>query len=80
MATITLRVSDEEKDVMSNFAKFNGTTLSNAIKQIFFERLEDEYDLKAIEAYEKEKAAGKVVTFSLDEVISELGLSDELSS
>ncbi|MEG1473892.1 MAG: DUF6290 family protein [Christensenella sp.] len=75
MAHISLRVSDMEKIAMDNYAKLHGMNLSDAIKEAFFEKLEDEYDLRVIEEYEKNKAGMKFYT--MDEAKKELGLNDE---
>lgn len=74
MAHVSLRVSEDEKKWMESYANFHGISLSEALKNIFFERLEDEYDLKMIEEYEKDKANGNNQIYSLDEVKKELGL------
>jgi hypothetical protein len=78
MAHVSLRVSEQEKSWMENYAKLHGVNLSDAVKSAFFEKLEDEYDLKVIKEYEEEKAKGAVKFYSLDEVVKELGLDDEL--
>lgn len=59
---------------MESYAKVHGIKLSDAIKEAFFEKLEDEYDLKAIREYEEEKAKGNVKYYSVDEVKNRLGL------
>jgi len=75
MAHVSLRVSEQEKTWMESYAKLHGVSLSDAIKQAFFEKLEDDYDLNVIREYEQEKP---VKFYSMSEVISELGLDDEL--
>lgn len=75
MAHVSLRVSEQEKTWMESYAKLHGVSLSDAIKQAFFEKLEDDYDLNVIREYEQEKP---VKFYSISEVISELGLDDEL--
>ena len=74
MAHVSLRVSDQEKTWMESYAKLHGVSLSDEIKQAFFEKLEDDYDLNAIREYELEKP---VKFHSMSEVISELGLNDD---
>ena len=74
MAHVSLRVSDQEKTWMESYAKLHGVSLSDAIKQAFFEKLEDDYDLNAIREYELEKP---VKFHSMSEVISELDLNNE---
>lgn len=44
MATITVRVSEEEKDFLDQMAKFEGKSLSELLKSKTFESLEDTYD------------------------------------
>lgn len=38
------------------------------------EKIEDEYDLKVIEEYEKEKKAGTLKTYPIEKLWSEFGL------
>lgn len=52
MPFCSIRVTDEEKKVIEQYAAFNNITISEAMKAAFFDRLEDEYDIKcADEAY-----------------------------
>jgi len=74
MPHVSLRVTDQEKSWMESYAKLQGLNLSDAIKEAFFEKLEDEYDLKTIREYEEEKARGNMKHFTHDEVRSILGL------
>ncbi len=75
MSMITLRVSEEEKEVLQRYADFTGVSLSEFIKTRVIESIEDEYDLKMIEEYEKNS---KKEFYSLDEVKKLLGIDDEL--
>jgi len=75
MSMITLRVSEEEKEVLQRYADFTGVSLSEFIKTRVIESIEDEYDLKMIEEYEKNS---KKEYYSLDEVKKLLGIDDEL--
>ena len=74
MPHVTMRVTDEEKNWMEGYAKVMGVNLSDAIKNAFFEKLEDDYDLKIIKEHQERKAKGLVKYYSLDEVKKELGL------
>jgi predicted DNA-binding protein len=76
MPHVSLRVSAEEKTWMESYAKVHGVSLSDAIKDAFFEMLEDEYDLKVIREYEAEKEKGDMQYFTLAEVKKELGLDE----
>lgn len=74
MATISLRIPDEDLQVLKAYAKFHNKTLSEIIRNTMIEKIEDEYDLKVIEEYEKEKKAGTLKTYSHEELWSEFGL------
>ncbi|NLK67550.1 MAG: CopG family transcriptional regulator [Clostridiaceae bacterium] len=78
MAHISLRVTDKEKKTMENYADFHGITLSDAIKNVFFQKLEDEYDLQTIAEFENAEEQGDVEYKTFDEVISDLGLENEI--
>ncbi len=71
MPHVSLRVTENEKNLMEGYAKVHGVKLSDAIKLAFFEKLEDEYDLKTI--YDYESDLNKEM-FSHDEVGKILGL------
>ena len=73
MPHVSLRVTESEKKWMDGYARLHGVNLSEAIKEAFFEKLEDEYDLKVIQDYE---ADPDNKLYSLDEVKRELGLGD----
>lgn len=76
MPHVSLRVTEQEKSWMEGYAKVQGVSLSDAVKSAFFEKLEDEYDLKIIRAYEAEKAKGPMQYFSLSEAKKDLGLDE----
>ena len=74
MPHISLRVTEEEKNMMDGYAKVHNFSLSEAIKEAFFQMLEDEYDLRTIREHEVEKAKGNVRYYSHEEIVRELGL------
>ena len=74
MPHVSIRVSEQEKKEMENYAKFMGRTLSDALKTVFFERLEDELDLKLIREFEEEEAKGDMKYYTHEEVKKILGL------
>ena len=55
---ISIRMTEEEKQLAEAYAKLNGVSLSEAMKRAFFERIEDEYDIALADAtlreYEKD--------------------------
>lgn len=74
MAIITVRVSDEEKEFLTQMAKFEGKSLSELMKTATLEALEDAYDAKigdlAYEDYLKNPE-----TISLKDFAKELGIN-----
>lgn len=74
MSTISLRVPEEELNIIKSYAKINNKSLSAVIRSIVLEHIEGEYDLQVFAEYEKEKAKGNVKTYSHEEVWAKLGL------
>ena len=72
MPHITFRVTEEEKSWIENYAQLHGLSLSDAVKRAFFEKLEDEYDLKAYETAMREYQKNPK-TYTLEEIEKELG-------
>ena len=64
MSVISIRVSDEEKDMLEKFAEFEGKSVSGYLKSLFYEKLDDFEDIQSIKEFEKEK---NVVTYSHEE-------------
>ena len=73
---VSIRLSEQETSLIKDYAKLYNTSVSDIIRRSILERIEDELDLRA---YEKAKAEylADPVTYSLDEVATELGI-DEL--
>lgn len=71
--TISLRLNEQDTELIKSYAALQNISVSELIRRIVLERIEDEYDLKE---YEKALAEYKAnpVTYSLDEVERELGL------
>lgn len=71
--SISIRMSDEEKELAQSYAKLHGMSLSEAIKKVYFDAIEDEFDIviadNAMEEYKKNKK-----TISLDEIKKDLGI------
>ncbi len=71
--SITMRVSDKEKEMIQQFAELYGMSVSEYIRTIVMEKIEDEYDIKcadeALNEFEKDPT-----TYSLEEVKQHLGL------
>ena len=74
MSVVSVRFDDEEMKVLNDFAKLYDCGISSLIKQIVFQRLEDEYDLKIFAEYEKDKKNGNLKTRPIDDLWKELDL------
>ena len=70
---VSIRMTEEEKQLGVAYAKLNGSSLSEAMKRAFFEKIEEEYDIAladaALREYEKNPK-----TYSHEEVKKILGL------
>lgn len=74
MSVISVRVNNNELAMLENASKIYGCGISGMIKQIVFEKLEDEYDMRAIAEYETEKSNKTLKTRPIEEFWEELGL------
>ena len=70
---ISIRMTEEEKQLADAYAKLNGVSLSEAIKRAYFKKIEEEYDIaladEAMREYEKNPK-----TYSHEEIKKMLGL------
>lgn len=70
---VSIRMTEEEKQLGVAYAKLNGLSLSEAMKRAYFEKIEEEYDIAladaALREYEKNPK-----TYSHEEVKKILGL------
>lgn len=74
MSIISLRVPEDELNIFKAYAKFNNKSLSETIRSIVLERIEDEYDMQVFKEYEKEKDNGTLKTRPINELWKELEL------
>ncbi len=74
---LTLRVNDKERELIEKTAKVYGMSMSEFMRHAIFEKLEDEFDLKAYEEAKAEYDANPKV-YSLDEVSKMLGIEDDI--
>ena len=75
MSHVSLRVTEDERRTMESYAMVQGVSISEAVKNVFFQRLEDEFDLQRIKEHREKKAKGEVQFYSLEETKNELGLN-----
>ena len=59
---------------MERYASFEGRTLSDYIKNLFYEKVEYIEDMKAIESFEKEKGEDNFKAIPFDKAIKDIGL------
>lgn len=71
MTTMTLRLDEADAQVVRKYAKFEGKSISDFIRDAVFERIEDQEDLAALRAAAADDDGKR---FSHAEVLSELGL------
>lgn len=74
MSIISVRTTEEEKDLIKTYAEFFGMSVSEFVKTSVIERVEDIFDLRAIEEYEKSILNGTTEVISLSDVKKQLGL------
>ena len=64
---ISIRMNEMAENELKEIAKFEGMSVSEYVRKIINEKLEDQYDLKigqkALEEYKKD-----LITFTMDEV------------
>ncbi len=72
--TVTIKLTDDEKRLVNNYAKLHSISIDEAFKGALFEKIEDEHDISvADEAHaEWEKNAKK--TKSIEELWKELDI------
>ena len=73
-SVISVRINDTEEELLNQLSSTYECSLSSLIKQLAFERIEDEYDINIIAEYEKQKKTGKVKKRPIEELIKELDL------
>lgn len=71
MATITVRVSDEEKVFLEYMSKFLGISLSQIIKEYTLDELEDMYDAKVGDDALKEYRENGEQALDIEEVMKQ---------
>lgn len=72
MSVLSVRMNSAEYGALQKFAKANNVSMNKALKDAFFEMLEDQYDIEAFDKAYAEFLKDPVV-YSLDEVNKHLG-------
>ena len=71
MSVVSIRFYDEEEEIVKNYVKSKGTNLSQYIKNIIFEKIEEEYDLKLVQEYLKAKSEDTLNLIPFEEAVKE---------
>ena len=71
MSVVSIRFNDEEEEIVKNYVKSKETDLSQYIKNIIFEKIEEEYDLKLVQEYLKAKSEDTLNLIPFEEAIKE---------
>ena len=71
MSVVSIRFNEEEEEILKNYVKSKGTNLSQYIKNIIFEKIEEEYDLKLVQEYLKVKSEGTLNLIPFEKAIKE---------
>ena len=69
MRTMTVRMNEEDAELVRKFAQFEGVTISDFARTAILEKIEDSYDLQELREAIAQDSGER---FSIDEIISEL--------
>lgn len=73
MAIVTLRLNDEEEEILELLVKYFDADKSKILKEAMWDKFEDLRDREIIEDFEKKNRTGKVQFASADDLIKKLG-------
>jgi uncharacterized protein (DUF1778 family) len=48
MATLTVRLTDEDKELIKSYANLHGRSIADVVRTSVIERIEDEFDLREL--------------------------------
>ena len=71
MATMTLRINDQDSELIKKYIQLHGLTISEFARQSMLEKIEDEYDLQVLR---QAMAEDDGVRVSHEELMKEFGL------
>lgn len=74
MGVISVRFTEKEENLIRDFSEFTGKSISELLKETFFEKLENEYDLRVVDEFEKKVEAGTAEFFDLEDFEKAIGL------
>lgn len=70
MTTMTVRMNDEDAELIRKYAAFEGVTISDFARTAILEKIEDTQDLEALRQAIAQDTGER---FSIDEILDELG-------
>ncbi len=71
---VSVRINKGEEEILNQAAALYGCGVSSLLKRLALEKLEDDFDLSVVKAYEKEKKAGKLKTYPIETLFKELDI------
>ena len=71
MSVVSIRFNEEEEEILKNYVKSKEINLSQYIKNIIFEKIEEEYDLKLVQEYLKAKSEDTLNLIPFEEAVKE---------
>ena len=69
MSTMTVRMSEQDAELVRKFAQFEGVTISEFARTAILEKIEDSYDLQELREAIAHDSGER---FSIDEILAEL--------
>ena len=70
---MTLRINEEDAQLIRDYARLHGITVSDFMRRAALEKIEDELDIRAAEKAYADYLADPV-TYSHEEIMKEFGL------
>jgi uncharacterized protein (DUF1778 family) len=70
---MTLRINEEDSQLIRDYARLHGITVSEFLRRAALEKIEDELDIRAAEKAYADYLADPV-TYSHEEIMKEFGL------
>ena len=71
MATMTLRINDQDGELIKKYIQMHGLTISEFARQAMLEKIEDEYDLQVLR---QAMAEDDGVRIPIEELFEEFGV------
>ena len=69
MSTMTVRMNEQDAELVRKFAQFEGVTISDFARTAILEKIEDSYDLQELREAIAQDTGER---FTIDEVLTEL--------